>query len=746
MAGSVNTSDPLFVLLGAATWPAWHSLDNPVFQRSCAAFVDLLQGDMQVPPERILNLFGSEESPNDLVQRIQRFLDLPESLDATDIVIYYVGHADVVPSSGQFAILTACASQENIGSSSFHSTYLLEAVRKAGRKRRTHIIVDACFSAAVADAFKQPVGNAGIALLSSASRSDTSQAPRDAAATIFTQALLTVLRRGDPDHGRTFSLSDLNVRITAELSALPGHGDLLPEIHSPHRRRGDAALVGVFRNVAHAYVRRQMPADSGRPWCAVVSSSDGLAERSGVFAGAVDEFADMYRHKIRREAGWDLQQKPTKIFASDVFQSPRKLQDAVASVCAADLAFFDLTGLEPAVLFLLGVRAVIRRGVTICSTGGDPDGERSTVPPFLLRDINVVSHVSEVPERVLGTRAMVGIQELSRAPHRYADLPGFDVIRPLPRALENRTVIPYEERVLVLCSFNPLYDGENWPEIRRRLANAITRHSGSESGEDDKPDVRIERTLDMGSPRVVSANLLEAIRSTDMCLCDLTGWKPNVFFELGIRMAANPLDPICIIHDTTDNGPPAQEGIDRQYKSVLELFDVYKYSPTCRDDYQAMLDRHLEGHKALRENPALTSSKGSLATGSVYRVAWQYAIAEHEPTAVDVVDLLRDSASELQSDRSRGSTPFIFPVAHALTENARHNATERLVAAWLYLKHRHPPESDMVDGKVGDALKAVGVKLLDLLADSLDEADQVLVREVWDSVKDADLEYERERK
>ena len=49
------------------------------------------------------------------------------------------------------------------------------------------------------------------------------------------------------------------------------------------------------------------------------------------------------------------------------------------TVAECDLAVFDLTGFEPAVMLLLGVRAVVRRGVTICTYRGRvPFGE---LPP-----------------------------------------------------------------------------------------------------------------------------------------------------------------------------------------------------------------------------------------------------------------------------------------------------------------------------------------------------------------------------
>jgi len=55
----------------------------------------------------------------------------------------------------------------------------------------------------------------------------------------------------------------------------------------------------------------------------------------------------------------------------DIFSSNASLEQAVLAVVRADLAFFDVSRFEPGVMFLIGVRAAVRRGVTVCSHGCD---------------------------------------------------------------------------------------------------------------------------------------------------------------------------------------------------------------------------------------------------------------------------------------------------------------------------------------------------------------------------------------
>ena len=53
--------------------------------------------------------------------------------------------------------------------------------------------------------------------------------------------------------------------------------------------------------------------------------------------------------------------------------------------------------------------------------------------------------------------------------------------------------------------------------------------------------------LDLRSPRLVGQALYEQVRWSSWCLVDLTEWRPNVFFELGVRLACSERDPMCII-------------------------------------------------------------------------------------------------------------------------------------------------------------------------------------------------------
>jgi Caspase domain len=710
MSPDVPSPTLVAVVLGASKWPEWRELNNPAFAKSHEGFVKYLEDVLHLPDSRVLDLFDEPMGPDDHVRRIQAFLAQHSSAETTDVVIYYVGHGDAA-AADDYALLTACASKDRPDSSTFHASFLFEATRTVNDKIRVHLIVDACFSASATEAFRQPMGSSGVAILASASRADKSYAPDGSEGTHFTRALLSVLVRGEPEGPRTLSLSKLCDLVDDELRAFHLEDLAYPELHSPHQRKGNVAAVGLFPNLAYGY-RRNPGTDQGQPWCAVVSTADASAGRGGEFRDAVTGFIDRYRGQIKDETGWLLAEQPTIVAAEDVFRSARSFQDSTAAVCAADLAFFDLTHFEPAVCVLLGIRAVIRRGVTICSTSSDVDEASPRTAPFLLRDVNVVGHgeaaaktarAGEVPEVVFGRRALTGITQLLRMPRAYSDLPAFDSMRQPAQYDDGKTIRPFSESVLVLCPFSETYSTRNWSEVRRILPGAIQRRARrDDGGRAAFPEPAVERTLDMGSPEVVSTNLFRAMRLNDLCICDLTEWRPNVLFELGLRLAANPLHPVCIIDSTAEpTNDEKARGLSglRQTGDLQRIFEFVHYEPRQREFYYGMVDLHVRMRDELTTRGERTWSSDTLPIGGIYRVAWQYANPAHEPNGVSVLGYLMEPARALQM-KSRGSSPFIFPVAHELSALALRSAIDRLVAAWLYAKYRIANGEEGLDEQV----------------------------------------------
>jgi hypothetical protein len=116
----------------------------------------------------------------------------------------------------------------------------------------------------------------------------------------------------------------------------------------------------------------------------------------------------------------------------DAFASGQALDTAVRAIAEADIVVFDVTGFEPAVMLLVGVRSACRRWLTVCSHGAGWKEGQPLELPFNLQDLNINSHTPResrvgadpVVERFV-RRVETGFVQAARQPH-YLDLPAYD--------------------------------------------------------------------------------------------------------------------------------------------------------------------------------------------------------------------------------------------------------------------------------------------------------------------------------
>ena len=200
-------------------------------------------------------------------------------------------------------------------------------------------------------------------------------------------------------------------------------------------------------------------------------------------------------------------------------------------------------------MIVLGIRAAIRRGLSVCVAREHDPPWRDAEPPFHLREVSLITPPSR---DAVEKRILEGIKQLAQPAGSSTDLPCFDLIRGVPPDPEQRQARAFDaERnpsILALVPFDPKYVRQNWKEIKDSLpATARSETMKRREGAEEVEPPRLQRTLDLDSPRVVSAQLFEAIRLTDFCMVDVTSARPNVFFELGVRLAANRLHPVVVV-------------------------------------------------------------------------------------------------------------------------------------------------------------------------------------------------------
>jgi hypothetical protein len=375
----------------------------------------------------------------------------------------------------------------------------------------------------------------------------------------------------------------------------------------------------------------------------------------------------------------------------DAYASPASLDRAVRLLVEADLALFDVTGFEPGVMLLLGVRAATRRGVTLNSHGA---GWREGHPlnrPFNLSDLSLSSHspptdafVGDDPriDRLI-ERVQTGFSQLARQPH-YLDLPVYEALRQLGSQEKAWVSIPLEDEVLVLCSYDELYY-PRWLSLRRELKEAL-------SAEDIYTNVA--RLQDFATPQLVSQSLYERVRRCAGCVADWTHSSPSTFFELGVRLAVSPWSVVQIADEhwlrNAIDAPDTNQHGGKQLALMLALLNPLLYQGS--DDVDI----------ATRIAQQLVEMRSRIAGSSGHRLRQiaAEALRKTQQSLPDLFEQLRSEADALNhKGRVRDNVPqALFYEVKDIKADQEKAALERRLAAWLYLEHRvgagHLADSD----------------------------------------------------
>ena len=751
----------LVVLLGASSWP-----DAPVFQSSKAfansanGLRDYFVGHLGLSTENVLDLFDDDKSQDVILRKISEFLEqrircleVKEGGGVSDPIVYFTGHGGFEGINSDYYLAVRQTWKKALGASSIGIKSLSQTIKDSAPFLRHIILLDACFAAAALPAFQSPIQEVvaqkikaafdnplkgeglperGTSLLCSSSSNDPSQIAPNGEYTMFSEALLHALKNGTESASEFMSLNQIHKLVKEYLEAAYQDAAPHPEIHSPDQSEGEVAKVPLFPNPArlsHIYAQQRLrsyePLEDRIQCCLLVSETEGRIQRGETLESVVRRTLIDYQDQILTTSGMSqLEADPYVIHASNVLSSAAAYEDVVKALCRSDIAVFDVTNYEPVVMLLLGIRSVARRGVTVASAGGDYTVGDALEFPFNIKEVNILSHSDKQlnisdPIHLIGERIIGGFSQLAQLPN-YLDLPAFDAIRSLPPEAANQKNRDYTDQVLVLCSFSKEYQDNNWKRhLKRNLPIYIRSSLAKEKKPTSKEKPEVLRTLDMKSPRLVSQSLYEAIRLTDMCIVDWTEWRPNVFFELGVRISSNNLGPICIIEDKHREfieelvqDPANAQAIKRphsisdrdvsrlinaasQYMELLRMFDPIKYkAPTSQEqggeDQQAYTEM-IAFHKNSISTKDGKESNTIFVPNTTYNLITQWIDWKVETAARPVYKELINAANLLSNPDidSQGMSPVLYPQNTTLIQKADEGAIERRIAAWYYLNYRY---------------------------------------------------------
>jgi hypothetical protein len=419
---------------------------------------------------------------------------------------------------------------------------------------------------------------------------------------------------------------------------------------------------------------------AGKLGCVVIANSRPH-DQPGLGYDVSSALRDFYERLKSIQTNAQVELTPEVIQVTDLFDTaaPWKFERAVRALCESDLAVFDLTDEESAVMLLLGIRAAARRGITIPITRNLLKDKQLS---FNISSLNPIYFSPGLEGKnswhLLASAFEAGFRAINSQPDSYLDMPVFDAVRQIGA---NTAVRQPERQILVLRWFDDRYGVPLHKTIDPLLKIWYKR---------DKP-TEILTTLDSQSPQLVEQRLYGEIRLTKLCLVDWTGWRPNVFFEMGVRLAVNAEEPVhlyCTKEPLPWKGKPWPGEADQPTSGDLKKF----FEPT---------EFHFTdiGRLTKRLDPTLVTRKpkGQLSAGRVYAVVADTVDWSREPGGDRVEALLSFRSHILDGPAPpEDSTPAPVLYAERFTEHARVSSIEHLLAAWYYLIGRY----DLIQGSL----------------------------------------------
>jgi formylglycine-generating enzyme required for sulfatase activity len=274
---TVPNASTLAIVLGAGEFPQSKNFHaNPAFRASAGTLLDYLTSPrgLGLTAGKLLDLFDSEKGADAQLGAIAEFL--AANKQATDLLIYYVGHGGFLPNRNYYLAIR-CTTDWREYITALEIDKIALAVQENFSKKRVRLILDCCFAGQAVRHFQsgalelaqanaaQAFPASGTALLVAAAKGDAAMAPQSQRYTKFSGALLSVLNDGIADAGERLSLAEVGKHVIDLLASTDGNRAARPEVHSPRQTQGDVAKVPFFPNPAATKSGSANPEGAAKP-------------------------------------------------------------------------------------------------------------------------------------------------------------------------------------------------------------------------------------------------------------------------------------------------------------------------------------------------------------------------------------------------------------------------------------------------------------------------------------------------
>jgi hypothetical protein len=294
MQGPVNfagvaPTTTLVVLLGASEYPRAGLESIPAFAKSAQELRKyfLAADGYALPARNLLDRFDCPHEPSRILGDIADFLivrqqEMRLESKASDLILYYSGHGGFTTRREYFLALRSTR-REYEGATSLRMSDLASAIRQSARGLRRFLILDCCFSAASFMEFQSPPLSAarvqtidalpreGTTLLCSSNARTVSVAPQGAKYTMFSGALIEVLREGAATMGEALSMEQVGALVNEIIRERYADEAVRPEVLSPDQSVEDIARIPIFPNPAARNASRRSREDDHEPFTRVAA-------------------------------------------------------------------------------------------------------------------------------------------------------------------------------------------------------------------------------------------------------------------------------------------------------------------------------------------------------------------------------------------------------------------------------------------------------------------------------------------
>ena len=228
-----------------------------------------------MPAAKLLDLFNSQASPAEIIINIGRFLaahtnkfDDNATRNQRNLLFFYTGHGGFTSRGDEYLLTIRATRDTNRGATSIRVGDLAEELNASARNLNKILILDCCFAGSAFREFqstaltmaarrtrevmppKQIGSVCGTALLCSSSAHDVSRAPQGEKYTMFSGALLHVLRTGILSSPSMLSLEDVGEETRSVLIRKYADDAIRPEVHVPQQRGNNVAKLPLFPNLS----------------------------------------------------------------------------------------------------------------------------------------------------------------------------------------------------------------------------------------------------------------------------------------------------------------------------------------------------------------------------------------------------------------------------------------------------------------------------------------------------------------